>query len=142
MSTAYNSNQVPFAGFSVNVYRDQSSPTLLGVYLLESASPTPAAVTIDRPATDGGDNGWALVTGRTEGAAVFQLATSASPTLQNGDFFKTSKFSVTSGGVADPKYFVILSPSLAVGTTEYRKQSCTIREDKFPDGNVSAITEL
>lgn len=138
---AYTSNQVPAFGFDVNVYRNQSSPTLLGAYILEATSPTDNGIFIDRPGTDGSDNGWTLVNGKAEGPATFQLATNATPTLKNGDFFKSSKLEVSSGGVGVARYFVIHSPSPTIATSDYRKQSCTIREDKFPDGNVQAIIE-
>jgi hypothetical protein len=140
---AYVSNQVPFGGFFIKVYRNQSSPTQLGSadYILETASPTDEVVEGDRPGTDGGDNGFWLVNGKTEGPAVIQLASASTPTLKNGDFFKCSLFSTDSAGAGEARYFVIKSTSPTIGTNDYRKQSVTLREEKFPSVAQQAITE-
>jgi hypothetical protein len=132
----FNSNAVPHGGLYVNVYRDQTNPVLLGVYLMEMSTPTENGVVGDRPDTDGGDNGWWLVNGKAEGPATFQIAAGATPTLKNGDMFATSKFSTAANGTGEKRYFAIISPAHDVGM-QYRKQSCTVRQDKFP---TSAMT--
>lgn len=140
MTTAYNSNAVPFGGIFANFYRNEDTPALLGSYLVETISPADAAVGGTRPAVDGGDNGWWLVPGITEGPATIQLATTATPTLKNGDFCKLSAISVDATGTPEQRYFVVMNPSPAIATTEYRKQSVTLREDKYPTAAVQAIT--
>lgn len=139
---AYNSNSVPFAGFTVRIFRNRDNPVQIGEYILESASPADSANVIDRPAADGGDNGFVVVNGKTEGNAVFQLPAVGSPTLKNGDMFRCSKFSNDANGNAEVRYFVVHNPSPTIGMQEYRKQSCTIREDKFPTATMqSQVTE-
>lgn len=132
---AYNSNQVPFGGFSVNMYyfpaQDYTTaPTLVGEYIMESGSPADTAVTGDRPDVDAGDNGWWLVNGKTEGPGTFQIATTATPTLKNGFLFVTTQFSTDTAGAGERRYFVVQNPSPVVSTTDYRKQNVTLREDK------------
>lgn len=136
----YNSNSVPAGSSFVNVYRNQAHPVLLGVYLFESLNPTPSAVVTDRPHVDGGDNGFKVVNGKKEGGAVFQRAAEATPSLKNGDFFKISTVEVDAAGAGVAEYYVITSPSqdIEVG---YRKQSATVRQDKFPSEAVQAILE-
>lgn len=131
-TAAFNSNSVPFGGFSITLWRTQATPTQIGTYILESCSPTFNAVTIDRPGTDGGDNGFTVVDGKYEGQAVLQLATNATPMPQNGDMFLTSLLGVSSAGSGEAKYFTIINPSPGVSTSDYRKVTCTIRQDKYP----------
>lgn len=135
----YNSNSVPAGTTFVNVYRNQTTPVLLGVYMFESMSPTPEAVVTDRPHVDGGDRGFKVADGKKEGAAVFQRDASA-PSLKNGDFFKTSVLEFDSTGTGVAEYYVIMNASqdTEVG---YRKQSATVRQDKYPTAAVQAITE-
>jgi hypothetical protein len=136
----YNSGQVPHGGFFAKIYRGQTAPALLGTYLVESAAPSPNAVETDRPHTDGGDNGFVLVDGKKEGAATIQRAAAATPSLKNGDFFKTSVIEVDSAGAAVTEIYVIKGPSQDTDAS-YRKQSCTIRQDKQPTATVLAIDE-
>lgn len=137
----YVSNQVPFGGFFINLYRGQSSPTLLGVYRVEQCNPTPAAVEGQRPDIDGGDNGWWLCNGIIQGPITLQVATSLTPTPANGDFFKTSVIFRDSSGTAVTQILVLKSPAPDVSTNTYRKFTGQVQVDQFPDATVSAITE-
>lgn len=134
---AYVSNSVEFGGLLVTLYRYLSgqsvAPTSMGVYILESANPATEAVTGDRPGVDGGDNGFWIVNGKTEGAATLQVATSATPTPINGDIFRVNQFYVDENGTGVDSYYVVENPQPTVSTTEYRKVTCTIREEKFPN---------
>ncbi len=98
---------------------------------MESSTPTDQAVVVDRPHLDGGDNGWVLVKGKTEGPAKFQQATAATPTLRNGDMFKTTKFSNDASSVGEARYFAIMNIAYSIEANGYRSYSCTIREDKY-----------
>lgn len=139
-SEAYNSNAIPAGSGYVKVYRGEAAPVLLGTYEFESADPTPEGKFIDRPSPDGGDGGWKLINGIKQGSATFQRATTATPHLQNGDFFKTSLLTVDSAGAGVVEYYVIASPS-HLRDADYGKQSATIRQDKSPIAAVIAISE-
>lgn len=136
----YVSNSVPFGGFFINLYRGQSAPALLGVYRVTSFTPQRAAVVTDRPDVDGGDNGWTMVAGVIEGGINIQLATDATPTVQPGDFFKTSVIFRNAAGAATEQIVVVkeIGPNI---DQSYRTQSGSARVDQFPDATVSAIVE-
>ncbi len=137
MSTAYVSNNVPFGGLSVSVSRPTSGAnpsggaSVLGTYLIESMTPTRGVVEGTRPGTDGGDNGWWLVNGPIEGAIVAQLAITATPTLEPGDYFESSAIYYGADGNGVNKRFVFKEMGIAVETTGYRKQSGSFKVDAF-----------
>lgn len=141
-SAAYNSNAVPFGGRFVYIYRTPASPVQIGLYLVESFSPASAAVVVDRPTEIGGDNGFAIVDGKKEGSIKVQLNVTNTPTLLNGDFFKTSKATYDASGNAVTEIYVLTNMAEAIGTTEYLSQSGTGRQDKFPSAAVLAIAEF
>lgn len=129
-SNAYTSNAVPHGGIFVEVYRDRNNPVLLGNYLVESISVTQTAVLIERKDFDGGDNGWAIVNGTIEGSITIQLATNVTPSLQNGDFFSASiRRDINGNAVAER--FVIHGMARPMGTTEYAKQTGSVKVDQF-----------
>jgi len=127
---AYVSNSVPFGGITVEIFRGQANPASIGEYIVESLTPTQSVIEGIRPASDGGDNGWWLVTGMTTGECVIQLATDATPTLLPGDYFSASIRRDENGAVIAER-FVIGRVGHSVATTDYRKQSCDVRVDKF-----------
>lgn len=143
---AYVSNQVPYGGLFIQIFR-LSDPTDInsGValasgntlpaaeankYRLESLTPTINVVEGNRPDIDGGDNGWWLVTGSISGSGVIQLPLDASPTLLPGDYF-TAAIRRDAAGAAITERFVIGQVGATVATTDYRKQNVNVRVDKF-----------
>lgn len=106
---------------------DNDSGETLGIYLMESCVPQESATLNKRPDTDGGKNGWWLVTGDTEGQAVFQRNIETTPTLKTGDYF-TAAIRVDSLGNAISERFVVHTPSHQVDAG-YRKQSVSVIVD-------------
>ena len=100
--------------------------TNLGVYLLESSSPKSPSKMIQRMGTAGEDTDFALVQQRKTMSATAQLATAATPTLQNGDYFEDS-FDVTTAGAptANERYVVTDAEQTEVAG-EARKQPITL----------------
>lgn len=135
---AYNSNSVEHGGFYAKFYRSRTSPALLGEYIVETADITDEVIEIDRPDVDGGDNGFVWVNGKTEGPATVQLASSSTPTIKNGDYFKYSKFSKDAAGAGETRYFVAKGVSHPRSTGDYRKQTLTLREDKHPSAEMES----
>jgi hypothetical protein len=140
MSAIYNDMTVPFGTFLAKIYRTQATPASLGSYLVESWNVTEANVGGDRPNTDGSENGFWIVIGKKEGTAVFQRSTAATPTLQPGDFFKTTYVTVDNAGAAVAEYYVIVSVDNPQATTDYRKQTATVRLDRNPPSSITSIT--
>jgi len=127
MSAAYTSNAVPFGGMTAEIFRAAVS---LGTYNVESLALSIEVVEGKRPDVYGGDNGWWIVKGTTTGTAVIQCATTATPTLEPGDYF-TVDFPVNSAGAATSYKVVIKSISDTRAAGEYRKQSCNVQVDSF-----------
>lgn len=129
---AYVSGSVPFGGLTVNIYRlsdpdSNSSGVLLGAYKVESATPNITATLNKRPDIDGGKNGWWLINGDTEGSAVIQRATAATPSILTGDYFEAGIRRDASGNAVTER-FVIYNPSEPQDAS-YRKVSCSIIVD-------------
>lgn len=143
---AYVSNQVPFGGLFIQIFRladpgDNTSGVALvsgnalpaaqaNKYRLESITPTQNTVGGDRPDIDGGDNGWWLVKGTTSGNGVIQLPLDASPTLDVGDYFDAA-IRRDAAGAPVTERFVIMDVGASVATTDYRKQNVGVKVDKF-----------
>lgn len=128
----YVSKGVPFGGLFVEIFRladvdDNDSGVSLGTYLVESITPQDSAVLGKRPGTDGGKNGWWLVTGDTEGSAVIQRNIVTTPCVQNGDYFEAS-IRVDDAGAGVEERFVIHTPGHQVDAG-YRKQSVSVIVD-------------
>lgn len=144
LNAAYVSNGVPFGGFSTSLIRPSdplnpgTNPTTLGTYVVETITLNHQGILGNRPAADGGDNGWFLVNGPIEGSATIQIASSTAPTPQNGDYFSLTvdvngqNVEVDSAGAQVTRRVVLHSIGLPVGIGEYRKVSCSVRVDKFP----------
>ena len=129
---AYVSKTVPFGGLFIEIFRladpaDNNSGISIGSYLLESITHTISATLNKRPGTDGGKNGWWLITGDVEGAAVIQRAAAATPTLANGDYFSAS-IRVDANGAGVAERFVIHGVGHSVDSS-YRKQNVSVIVD-------------
>jgi len=140
---AYVSSGVVIGGFSTTLYRptDATLPTgpatnstSLGTYLVESLTPNYNGILINRPAVDGGDNGFVLINGIIEGSARIQIATGTTPSPRNGDFFVVADASIdaVSNGAAVSRQFVLHSVQPEISTNSYRVISCSVRVDKNP----------
>lgn len=137
--SVYNSNQIPFGGLNVTVYSNSvaaatgvNTGTLVGVYACTDANPTPEAVIIDRTNISGGDGGWVMVNGKIQGSATIQLATNATPSLQNGWYFDAAFFVSNATPPADiTKRWVISNPGPVIAANGARQQTCTIICDQF-----------
>ncbi len=103
--------------------------TNLGIYLLEACSPKAPSKIIQRMGTAGEDTDFALVQQRKTMSAPAQLATAATPTLQNGDYFEDS-FDVTTGNAAtaNERYVVNDCENVEVAG-DARKQQLTLMLD-------------
>jgi hypothetical protein len=131
MSEAYVSNAVPYGGIFVDIYRDKNTPVLvISQVLLESLNVTHNAVIGKRPGVDGGDNGWWSVNGTREGSLTAQVATDATPTIHNGDFFSASLRRDTNGNAVNER-FVINSPNINRGINDYFKITGNVMVDQF-----------
>ncbi len=137
-NSKYNSGGVPHGGMFVDIYRPTSSEdpnaggTKLGRYLVESCNPSAAGILTKRPGVDGGKGGWFITEGDTEGQAVIQRNTAATPTVTNGDYFDAN-IGVDAAGVAIPLRFVIHTPDHAKDAG-YRKQSVSVIVDTYATG--------
>lgn len=124
------------------MYRGQAAPALLGTYRVTSASLARMAVGGERPDIDGGDNGWWLVKGKIEGGITLQLDTDASPTLELGDFFKTSVIFRDAAGNPVTQICVLNNPGpVSVEANGFRAQAGSARVDQFPTETVNGIDE-
>lgn len=100
--------------------------TSLGIYLLETNSPKSPTKMIQRMGTASEDADFALVQQRKTMAATAQLATAATATLQNGDYFEDS-FDVTAGNAptANERY-VISDAETTMTAGDARKQPLSL----------------
>ena len=103
--------------------------TSLGIYLLETSSPNSPSKMIQRQGIAGEDLDFALVQQRKTMSATAQLATAATPTLQNGDYFEDS-FDVTTAGAATAnERYVVNHAERTESAGEARKQPLTMNID-------------